>query len=274
MHKSFDTPGPTKLYVELGAGDLNIHATDTPQTVVDIDGQGADDVIVVEQRGDQVVVVAKQRWGFSLGGTHELTVTVTLPTGSDLVTKTGSADLVATGTFALVKVKSGSGEVQIEHIAHEAVLETGSGTIEIAVAEGAFRAKAGSGDVQVGRMADTAVVSTGSGDTMIGTAEATLVVKSGSGDVQVKEARSDLSVTTASGDLRVGVVRRGDVRLTCVSGDVHVGVPAGIPVWTDISCVSGQVSSSLEGAGQPVDGQDFIEIRAKTVSGNVHLEQM
>jgi len=272
MQKTFDTPGPTSLYVELGGGDLNIHATETVETLVNVDGQDNQDVIV-EQRGDQIVVLAKQRRGFSLSGSHELTVTVTLPTGSDLTTRTGSADLVATGRFGMAKVRSGSGDVRIEYVDREAVVETGSGSIEIDTSKGHFRAKAGSGDVQIGRLGRSAVVSTGSGDTTIGTAEADVVVKSGSGDVLVKDAHGNLAATTASGHVQV-VVRRGDVRLSCVSGDIRVGIPANVPVWTDISCVSGRVTSNLAGAGQPEDGQDFIEVRAKTVSGDIALEQL
>ena len=45
-------------------------------------------------------------------------------------------------------------------------------------------------------------------------------------------------------------------------------------MWTDISCITGQVSSNLQGAGQPEEGQDYIEVRAKTVSGDIHLEQV
>ena len=45
-------------------------------------------------------------------------------------------------------------------------------------------------------------------------------------------------------------------------------------MWTDISSVTGSVRSNLQGAGQPAEGQDYIELRAKTVSGDVYLEQL
>jgi hypothetical protein len=34
------------------------------------------------------------------------------------------------------------------------------------------------------------------------------------------------------------------------------------------------VRSDLEGAGEPEEGQDYIELRAKTVSGDIQLEQL
>ena len=52
---------------------------------------------------------------------------------------------------------------------------------------------------------------------------------------------------------------------------MRIGVPAGVPVWTDISTVSGRIRSDAEGAGQPAEGQHHIEVRAKTVSGDIVL---
>jgi hypothetical protein len=57
------------------------------------------------------------------------------------------------------------------------------------------------------------------------------------------------------------------------SGDVTVGVPAGVPVWTDISTVTGAIRSQLPHAGQPAEGADHVEVRAKTVSGDIVLTQ-
>jgi hypothetical protein len=53
-----------------------------------------------------------------------------------------------------------------------------------------------------------------------------------------------------------------------------VGIPAGTPVWTDISSLTGRIHSTLSGAGQPAEGQDHVEVRATTVSGNVSLVEL
>ena len=55
---------------------------------------------------------------------------------------------------------------------------------------------------------------------------------------------------------------------------MHVGVPAGVPVWTDITTVSGEIRSNLTGAGEPRDGADHVEVRASTVSGDVVLTEV
>ena len=274
MEKTFSTPEPVSLYVEIGAGDVNVHAHDEmDETQVIIDGHDAD-AVTVEQRGDQIVVLAPPKHGGLFSTSSKLNVTVILPGDSSLSTKLGSADLDASGRYGSSKVRSGSGDVQVEEFGSDAVVETGSGDISIDTVLGDLRVKSGSGDVEVRRLDSSTVISTGSGDVALGTAKDDALVKSGSGDVLVTDAHSDLTMSTASGDLTVRAFHRGAVQAKAVSGDVRVGVPAGIPVWTDISCVSGRVSSTLEGAGQPEEGEQFVEIRATTVSGDIRLEQL
>ena len=273
MNKTFDTPEPVSLYVELGSGALHVAADEVAQTTVTVDGRDADDA-TVEQRGNQIVVIAPHRKGGLFSTSSELNVNVTLPTDSGVAAKLGSADAVGTGRFGAVKIKSGSGEVGLDELGSEALIETGSGDIKVAAALGDLRIKSGSGDVEVGRLDGPATISTGSGDVEIGSSQSDVLVKSGSGSIRVKEAHKDMSLSTASGDLDVGVMHRGVLLARNVSGDIHVGITASIPVWTDIACVTGRVRSNLNGAGQPEEGQDFIEVRAKTVSGNIDLVQM
>lgn len=274
MRKTFETPEPTSLYVELGSGDLNIHAEPISETTVTVDGKGAEEVIV-EQRGDEIVVQAPpRRTGFFTTGGGDLTVTIVLPLDSDVAAKVGSADLSGSGRFGTTRIKSGSGDVSLEELAGEGQVESGSGDVEIDTASGDVRIKTGSGDVSVDRTGRAATVSTGSGDVELGTTAGDLQAKSASGDVTVKHALADLALSTASGDLYIGRAERGAISLKNVSGDIRVGIPDGIPVWTDISCLTGNVFSSLQGAGQPAEGQDYIELRAKTVSGDIHLDQL
>lgn len=272
MHKTFPTPGPTSLYVEVGAGQVTVHATATSRTEVRAEGRDAEKV-TVEQHGDEIVVKAEQRHGFFSFGS-DLAVTVTVPLDSGLVVKVGSADVTGTGRFGAVHVKSGSGAVRIEDIAGDAVIQSGSGDVEIGRASGGLRAKTGSGDVTVGHAAGSMMVASGSGRISVDSAAGDAAAKTGSGDVRIGAASHSLALTSGSGDLHVVSLTRGAVKARTASGNVRVGVPAGVPVWTDISCVTGTVRSDLEGAGRPEEGQDHIEIRATTVNGDVVLTQL
>jgi len=272
MQKTFETPGPTSLYVEIGNGDLTVRCDDVARAVIDVDGRAADDV-VVEQRGRQIVVIGPKNRGGFLGRNDAVSVHATVPHGSSLATKLGSADVTATGRLGETRIKTGSGDVVLEYVDGKALVEAGSGDIQVGEITGDLRAKSGSGTVEVGKAGGPASVSTGSGDVEIGLATDTVDVKSGSGDMRVRDARADVALSTASGDLVVDLMHRGQLEAKNASGDIRVGIPAGVPVWTDVSSVTGRVHSTLVGAGQPEDDQDYVELRARTVSGDVHLEQ-
>jgi DUF4097 and DUF4098 domain-containing protein YvlB len=272
VERTFGTPEPIELYVENGRGRVYVTATDTTETTVHVTGDRADE-FVVEHDGHQVAVIAPRRSGGVLGREPRADVVVTMPSRSTLVTKTGSSDVAARGPLGHASVHSGSGDVSLELVEGEAELQTGSGGLTVTDLRGDTRVKSGSGDVLVDRSAAELVVSTGSGDVRIHHADGPLAVKTGSGDVVVGESRDDLSCSTGSGDLHVDVAHRGRVTVKGASGDVRLGVPTGTPVWTDITTASGRISSDVGGAGEPADGQDFLEVRARTASGDITLQQ-
>ena len=269
----FEAPHPVELYVEIGKGNVHVLATDTTECTVQITGRDAEQVRV-EQAGDQISVIAPRQRGGFLTGDSSLRVDVVVPGDSDVAVKTGSADIQVEGPAGSATIRSGSGDVRLDAASGPSVLETGSGDIRLDDARGELRVKSGSGDVTVAHAVAGVVVSTGSGDVEIGSSNGPTVVKTGSGDLRVSEARSDVSLVTGSGDLVVDSASRGRVTMKGASGDVRIGIPAGVPVWTDISTVSGEIRSSLQGAGEPQDGADHVELRAKTVSGDITLVQV
>jgi len=270
---SFHTPGPVNLYVENGSGTVIITALDTEESVVTVTGRAADEVTVT-QDGSHLSVVAPQRRAGFFQGDSALQMAITVPTHSEMLVKTGSADITVEGTAGASQIKSGSGQVVLDRLAAPAQIETGSGDITVQAAHGELRVKSGSGDVVISRTESAVAISTGSGDVRLGTTAGPAVVKTGSGDFRVVEAGGDVSLSTGSGDLLVDTARRGRFTLKGASGDVRIGIPAGIPVWTDINTLSGRIRSDLHGVGEPAEGAEHIEIRAKTVSGDVVLSQV
>jgi DUF4097 and DUF4098 domain-containing protein YvlB len=268
----FETHEPVHLYVEVGRGSVQVQAEDTTETLVEISGRDAEEV-AVEQSGRQVSVVAPRQRGM-FGGDKELHVRVRLPLESELAIKTGSADVGVEGTVGPSKIRTGSGDLRMDDVTGPLLFETGSGDLVVDVVSGELRAKSGSGDVSIRLTAAAVAVSTGSGDVQLGRCDGPTTVKTGSGDIHVTAATGDLSLVTGSGDLVVGSASRGRLTFKGASGDVRVGIPAGTPVWTDISTVSGSLRSDLQGVGQPEAGADHVEVRATTVSGDVVLSQV
>ncbi|WP_165807208.1 DUF4097 family beta strand repeat-containing protein [Nocardioides currus] len=272
MERTFETPNPIELYVESHSGLITITAADVDRTEVTITGRHAEDFLV-EQRGDQVQVVApRPAMGFLAGNGHRSQVTVLMPAHSAPTVKTGSADTVLHGPLGGLWVNTGSGDVSAELVDGASEVVSGSGDVRVTELRGHARIKSGSGDVTVDRCDDLSA-STGSGDVRVDTAVGQLAIKTGSGDVQIGEAADDLSLSTGSGDLSVDVARKGRYVVKGASGDVRIGVPAGTPVWTDITTLSGRVRSDLTPVGAPAEGQDHLEIRATTASGDIVLQQ-
>jgi DUF4097 and DUF4098 domain-containing protein YvlB len=272
MERTFHTPEPVDLYVELGSGRIRTSAADVDETRVEVSGPRAEE-FTVEQHGRQVAVLApKGRLGIHLGHDHH-EVVVTAPTGSDLSTKSGSADTTAVGQWGTVQLRTGSGNVELDDATGSVLVESGSGDVRGHDIGGDVRVKSGSGDVDLGEVHGEIGISTGSGDIVIGRAHRKATVKSGSGDTEIGLASGDVSLGTASGTLTVRRASTGTITATNVSGDVRIGVPAGTPVWTEVSTVTGRVRSTLDSVGEPAEGQDYLELRASTVSGDIHLAQ-
>ncbi|MCY7396898.1 MAG: DUF4097 domain-containing protein [Nocardioides sp.] len=268
----FETPTPIDLHVELGRGAVRLDAVATTTTHITVTGTQADQVRV-EQRGQAVSIVGpRDGLGFRSGDCR-LDVTVTLPLDSRLVSRLGSADLSVTGQLGESQLKSGSGDVSLDALSGAASLETGSGDVLIRTAGDDLQVKSGSGDVAITRVTGRLAVSTGSGDIVIEGTQGPSVVKTGSGDLTITSAGADASYTTGSGDLRIREAIRGRFVTKSASGDVAIAVRAGVPVWTDINTVSGHIHSTLQGAGQPEPGQDHVELRTITISGDVDLSE-
>lgn len=274
MNRQFETPEPIDLYVEIGKGKVEIRATSTGTTTLDIEGRDADEVTVTFENNRLSVIGPKDGGSWFSGRDRELDVEVELPTASNVAVKTGSADIEVEGQVNEARLKTGSGDVTCDTFMGAGRVETGSGDVEISESLGDLQAKSGSGDVSVGTCLGNLNVSTGSGDVEVGTTNAKTVVKTGSGDLRIATANDDLSLSTGSGDLSVGTARRGRVSLKGASSDVEIGIPAGTPVWADINTVTGSIRSNLESVGAPQEGQEHVELQARTVSGDITLTEV
>lgn len=272
MHYEFPTTAPQDVFVELQGGDLRVTAETSQESgavTVDVMGDGEDGVDV-RQHETTLSIEAPRRTGF-FAGRIDVAVRVRVPAGSTLVTRVGSADVTGRGTFATVDLTTGSGDVSVDTVTGHAAVKTGSGSIAVRTIGGNARVKAGSGDITLGHVAGSAQLSTGSGSIEVRSAEGALSLKSGSGDVTVGHVAHEATLTAASGDLSVGHAGHGRLELNNVSGDIQVAVPPGTPVWSDVTSLTGRVRCDLPPTGAPAEGQPYVELRAKTVSGSIHL---
>ncbi len=254
MRRTFITTQPVDLVVEIQSGSLTLGAAETTETVVGVEGAGAEDVEVT-QDGGAVWVRAPQGRDGLFRRTPSLDVTVELPAGSRATLRAGSADICVHGPIGPLHARTGSGDITVDGVGEAASLVTGSGTVRVERATAALDIVSGSGDV------------------VIGEALAGLRVKLGSGALKAGSTGGAVSASTGSGDIRIDTLTCGEARLRTGSGDAWVGVPAGLPVWADVQAQGG-VTSTLTSRGAPEQGQPYLSLRARVRSGTVHLEQV
>jgi DUF4097 and DUF4098 domain-containing protein YvlB len=276
--QTFHTPEPVRLRISVSSGTVRVTATQTSESTVELDASGDDEVsrdliaqTKVDQHGDEISIVAPRRFFVLFGRRPHLDVAVTVPTGSALAIRTESADVEARGDFGETSIETGSGDVRLDTVTAEARIKTGSGEAFVGQVDGSLRVESGSGDLELRRVAGDATISTGSGDIEVESVQGELRVNSGSGDIEVRDAQSSVVANSASGDLQLLCVRSGQVRVSTASGDVHIGVADGTPVWLDVTTLSGDVHSSLDGSPEPTDDEDSVALRVNTASGDITL---
>jgi len=266
MQKSFEIAGPAELEIRLATGDITVDAGLDGRVEVELiahdeDSQRLVDEATVELREHtgrpQVLVDVPGKRGFNLGqmfSRQGISCRVRCPQGSGLSAKTKSADLTAHGVLGGLHVQTASGDVEADRVT------------------GGVNVKSASGDVSVREAGDGVNVQTASGDVEFEIARGPVNVNSASGDVTIGEAYENVNVNTVSGDQEHGAVMRGTVVAHTVSGDVSIAVRRGSKVFLDCNTVSGDTHSDLElSSDAPAGDGPLVEIRAKTVSGDIRI---
>ncbi len=251
MIRTFDTPEPVDLFVEIHNGEITIEASDTATTTVEVTGEETQ--VRIERDGAAVRVIGPKVGGLGFfRRAVGANVRATVPVHSSVVIRTASADSTLAGDLRSVDIRSASGDI----------VTTGC--------PGALTLFSGSGDLSIEAYAVSLSATTGSGDVTIASADQPCQVKAGSGDVLVHASAADLEVGTGSGDVTLARVAGGRIRVRAGSGDLRVAVQDGIPVWTQVSAL-GDVTNRLTPRGTPQDGQGHVELRAQVGSGDVTL---
>ena len=252
---TFDTPQPVDLRIRAASGTVTVTAADTGTSTVEViplDDAARDlaENTTVRLDGNRLTVEMPERMaGFSLRR-RRIEITVTVPTGSSLSSRTASARVIATGRYATAVVHTASGEVSLDTIDGDAEVHCASGDVTIGSAR-ATKVHSASGRVRIDHAAGDVEVHAASGQIRVGVADASVNAK------------------TASGDITVEDVRTGVVSLNAASGDLHIGVRAGVTAHLDVSSVSGRIRSDLPVDDAAPESGSTLAVRARTMSGNV-----
>lgn len=261
---TFDTPEPITAEIDLYVGALQINATARADTTVEVrprDPAKDADVraagkVEIDYAGGRLLV--KDPRGEGLGwlvskGMFE--VTVDLPAGSRVHTSTGHVSIRCEGRLGASKLKTSSGNLALDRL---------DGNAELTSAHGSIRAQEIDG---------TAVVKTTNGAITLGTVTGELRMNSAYGDITAERALASVAAKNAYGSIRISEVVRGSVDLESSYGELEVGIREGTAAWLDAGSKHGVVRSSLEAAGDPGPAEETVELRARSVHGDIIIRR-
>jgi|RhiMetdeSRZDD1v2_1073273.scaffolds.fasta_scaffold325332_1 DUF4097 and DUF4098 domain-containing protein YvlB len=278
----FDTPEPISVTVELGVGDLRVVAGDRADTVVEVrpsDPAKKDDVTAAEQTrveyaGGRLLIKTPKSWRHYTprGGGESVDVLVELPAGSQLRGETGVVALHGQGRLGECHYKTGLGDIQLDQAA-AVRLRTGMGDVAVERAAGDAEVTTGSGSIRVDRIDGAAVVKNSNGDTWLGQVAGDLRVNAANGRISVDRAGDAVAAKSANGDVRLGEVAHGAVVAQTAMGNVEIGVRDGVAAWLDLHTRYGNVRNDLDAGGRPGQGEDAVEVRARTSVGNITIHR-
>jgi Putative adhesin len=264
--KTFDTPEPVSLNLELGVGDVSIVASDRVDTVVEVapsnpadssDVAAAEGTRVEYAHGELKITAPKgwKRHGFR-GGHESIDVRVELPTGSQLRGDVGVATLRCSGTLGECRYKTGAGDITIEQVAGTTELTTGIGA------------------VRVDRIGGLTTVKNGNGDTWIGDAAGDLQVKSANGKIAVEQSNAAVKAKTANGDIRLDAVTGGTIVAESACGKVDIALRTDLAAWLDLHTGFGRVRNLLDACDGPGPSEATIEVRARSSFGDITVRRV
>ncbi len=218
--------------------------------------------------GDDIVIRStreKTTWSWGMN-TSKGKITVSMPSGMDLVVDNSSGSVLLKGDFgdAEVRVDNSSGSVKGETAMAALSIDNSSGRTHIKALRplGVFHVDCSSGSVNFEGGAFK------------------VKVDSSSGSVELYDLLGDADVDTSSGSVRAvwqSIPPGATVRIDTSSGGVRLGFPEGTEFDGEIDTSSGGIRSDFPGAKEKKnywrfeDGPNAVQLSIDTSSGGVRL---
>jgi DUF4097 and DUF4098 domain-containing protein YvlB len=198
-------------------------------------------------------------------------VTVELPSGSDFRGDAGMGDFRADGRLGNTHIRSGAGDVRLDHTASADVV-SGAGRLSLNRADGRVRVIT-AGEMSLGAVGGDLELKNNVGETWVGEVTGTARVKSAAGDISVDRAHGSITAKTATGNIEFGEVGSGTIVLETAAGGLDIGVREGVAAWLDAKTSFGRVLNLMGEAVGPDSAEGTVEIRARTSFGDISIHR-
>lgn len=246
----YDTPSPIEVEIDLGAGHVEVVASDRADAVAEVSptkpGRSGDVSLAREAtvsfEGGLLRVSVPRRLNL-FGRTDSVDVRVELPSGSQVAIETAYGAVRARGVLGDCRITAKYGNVRADTVGN-LVLESPHGTIDISEVVGRLDATVGHGQVRVGRIGGNVGIRGSHGAIELGTTAGAVEVAT-SGPLTIDHALGDVTARSAYGAIRIREVTGGSIRLENGYAGVEVGVPDGVAAWLDAASANGAVRNEL-----------------------------
>lgn len=158
---TFQTPQPIVVAVDVPCGDVTVIASDRADAVVEVrpaDASSKADMRAAEQVqvdfvNGKLTVKTPRKWRAHapFGGTPTISVTVEVPSGSQLDATVAMGRLLSVGEFGQCDLEVSAGDIAVERPGASVTAKTAKGNIRIDDAShGVLRLQTSMGDLEVG----------------------------------------------------------------------------------------------------------------------------
>jgi hypothetical protein len=254
------------------AGSVTVQGWDLPEINVSGRlGDGVDELAFrVEGGTADIRVVLPRKLGGSRAGNADLVIR--LPKASRVIVEAVSAEITAAEVSGPQRLRSVSGNIELESSASDISVDSVSGHVAIAGSAAGARVD----------------VNSISGDVRATGISGELLISSVSGSVSVADSalrRVKMSSTSGSLDYDGGIAEGGNYEFNNISGNIDLIVPRDAGANYDISTFSGEIRNEFGpapertrkyGPGHSLrftDGGGGAQVSVNTLSGSIRLQE-
>ena len=235
----------------------------------------------IEQSGNSIHI--GRRSDDSLFTWVSISYTVETPEDTELKVKNGSGGIEVSGLKEPLTLAVGSGSVRVENAGDDLSLNVGSGGARVSHLGGNVTFQGGSGTMAFDDVREEIRGSSGSGNITVDRAHGRVNVHTASGTIRVSGATQDLRLGTSSGNVEVNGKPTPDAfwDVGTHSGRIVLTVPAGAGFSLTARTSSGRVQAGLPIMIEEQSrrllrarvGDGHAHVNLQTSSGNIRIEQ-
>ena len=231
-------------------GDSNVSEISVKAEIVD---SPKDYVLTLKKSGAKAVLTTEihnQQLVWFGNDYPRIDLTVTVPKSLPIKIKDGSGEIDIKDLSTSLTIEDGSGSILVRDLAGKLDIDDGSGSIEIAHVSGSVAIDDGSGSIDLSNVGGDVTIKDGSGSIDVRDIQGALTINDGSGGVSIQKVAGEVNIRDGSGSMKVADID-GHVTIDDGSGGI------------DVTNVSDGLTINESGSGG---------LRMKNISGKIQTD--